>query len=80
MKLPIKLLLLTTLFYSAILCAQLENKITKATGITNALLLEQNIPGLSITIAKKGVNIWSEGFGYSNLESKKKSIFKFYLI
>ncbi|WNW02049.1 serine hydrolase domain-containing protein [Tenacibaculum sp. HL-MS23] len=72
MKLSVKLLLFVVSFSFSISNAQLKKQITTATNITKKLILNQNIPGLSITIAKKGVNIWSQGFGYADLENKKK--------
>ena len=72
MKLNLKLLLFISSFSFGISNAQLKKQITVATNITKKLMVSQSIPGLSITIAKKDVNIWSEGFGYADLENKKK--------
>jgi len=33
---------------------------------------KENIPGMAISVSKKGKLIWSEGFGYSNIETKQK--------
>ncbi|KAB1159707.1 beta-lactamase family protein [Tenacibaculum aiptasiae] len=40
--------------------------------LTQNFMEEQKIPGLSISVSKKGKIIWSEGFGYSDLSSKIK--------
>ena len=34
------------------------------------LMREQNIPGLSVAVMEKGEIIWSEGFGYADLEQR----------
>ncbi len=33
---------------------------------------KQNVPGLAITVWQSGTQIWSEGFGYANLEQQTK--------
>ncbi|OSY88260.1 hypothetical protein WH52_05635 [Tenacibaculum holothuriorum] len=68
MKLYIKLLVFF-IFSSSFLNAQFEKQATK---LTETFMKEQNIPGLSITVSKKGKVIWSEGFGYADLEKKEK--------
>ena len=35
-------------------------------------LNKENIPGMSISVSKKGTLIWSQGFGYSDLQNKTK--------
>lgn len=51
---------------------QQDEKIKAAKEFTNAFLNENNIPGLAISVSKNGRMIWSEGFGYSNIELKTK--------
>lgn len=33
---------------------------------------KENVPGMAISVSKNGNLIWSEGFGYSNIETNKK--------
>ena len=35
-------------------------------------LLKEKIPGMSISVSKKGTLIWSQGFGYSDIQNKIK--------
>ncbi len=47
------------------------NQINTSRGILQRLIRSEKIPGLSITITKENKKIWSEGFGFSNIEKKK---------
>ena len=38
--------------------------------IIEDFMMRENIPGLSITMMKKGEMIWSEGFGFADLEQE----------
>lgn len=49
-----------------------DTKIEKGRAIIEQLMNEQHIVGLSITVVREGEMVWSEGFGYSNLESQTK--------
>jgi CubicO group peptidase (beta-lactamase class C family) len=49
-----------------------ESKIDKATIATENFIKEQNIPGMSISVSENGNKVWSEGFGFSNIEKKTK--------
>ena len=49
-----------------------ESKIDKAKIATENFIKEQNIPGMSISVSENGNKIWSEGFGFSNIEKKTK--------
>jgi CubicO group peptidase (beta-lactamase class C family) len=35
-----------------------------------ALLAERRIPGLAVAVAVQGQTVWSEGFGYADLEKR----------
>jgi CubicO group peptidase (beta-lactamase class C family) len=48
----------------------IKGKIKEARSAVSKMVTEQNIPGLSVTITKKGSTVWSEGFGYADLENK----------
>ncbi|CAB3406866.1 unnamed protein product [Caenorhabditis bovis] len=50
----------------------LEAKKRKARGIITKFMIVNGIPGLSIGVSKNGEKIWSEGFGYANIESSAK--------
>ncbi|TYP96765.1 CubicO group peptidase (beta-lactamase class C family) [Tenacibaculum adriaticum] len=67
-----KVILIILLFSSVISNAQFEKEIIEAEVVTKDFLEVQKIPGLSISASYKGKIIWSEGFGYSDLENKKK--------
>ena len=44
--------------------------VEQAQQIARAGLTEQNLPGLSVAVAAGGDIVWSEGFGYADLEKK----------
>ena len=50
----------------------LKEKIQEAQKITQEFLEKEQIPGMSISVSKNGNLIWSEGFGFSNLEKQTK--------
>jgi serine beta-lactamase-like protein LACTB, mitochondrial len=39
--------------------------------LAHALLLEENLPGLSVAVARDGEIVWTEGFGWADLEDRK---------
>jgi CubicO group peptidase (beta-lactamase class C family) len=39
--------------------------------LAHALLLEENLPGLSVAVARDGEIVWSEGFGWADLEDRR---------
>lgn len=39
--------------------------------LAHALLLEDNVPGLSVAVARDGEIVWTEGFGWADLEDHK---------
>ncbi|MCO4822814.1 MAG: beta-lactamase family protein [Flavobacteriaceae bacterium] len=49
-----------------------KSQIETAKQITADFLNSEKIPGLSISMSQNGSIIWSEGFGYSNIEQKTK--------
>ena len=44
--------------------------IERAREVVGTLLVEQNIPGFSIAVGLDGAVVWSEGFGFANLEHR----------
>jgi serine beta-lactamase-like protein LACTB, mitochondrial len=38
--------------------------------LAHALILEDNLPGLSVAVARDGEIVWTEGFGWSDVESR----------
>jgi serine beta-lactamase-like protein LACTB len=38
--------------------------------LAHALLLEENLPGLSVAVARDGEIVWTEGFGWADLEGR----------
>jgi serine beta-lactamase-like protein LACTB, mitochondrial len=38
--------------------------------LAHALLLEDNLPGLSVAVARDGEIVWTEGFGWADLEAR----------
>ena len=53
-------------------CENDEQKSIKADKITREYLSTTNLPGLSISVAKKGKIVFSRGYGYADVEQKKK--------
>ncbi|MBL4656061.1 MAG: beta-lactamase family protein [Bacteroidia bacterium] len=49
---------------------QFESEVNEAKKLITELMTEKDIPGLSITVAKKNEILWAEGFGFSDLENK----------
>lgn len=49
-----------------------SEKIEKAQEIANQFLSDKKIPGMSISASVNGKLIWSEGFGYANIDTKQK--------
>lgn len=47
-----------------------QNKINQAKKLCEQFMLKEKIPGMSISISKNNSMIWSQGFGYSNIETK----------
>jgi CubicO group peptidase (beta-lactamase class C family) len=39
--------------------------------LAHALLLEENLPGLSVAVARDGEIVWTEGFGWADVEDHK---------
>lgn len=65
------LILLTIQSENLIAQISLDSKIKEAKSLITSLIEEEKIVGLSITVSYKDSIIWSEGFGYSDLERKK---------
>jgi CubicO group peptidase (beta-lactamase class C family) len=38
--------------------------------LAHALLLDNNLPGLSVAVARNGAIVWNEGFGWADLEQR----------
>ncbi|MFK2819747.1 serine hydrolase domain-containing protein [Flavobacteriaceae sp. LMIT009] len=62
---------------SSLACAQVENEkfvdqIDKANTLAEKFLSKEFIPGMAISVSHKGDIVWSKGFGYSNIETKKE--------
>jgi len=49
-----------------------QQKINSAKKVAENFLKSEQIPGMSISVSQKGKMIWSEGFGYADVTSKKK--------
>ena len=41
--------------------------VKEARGLSRALLLEENLPGLSVAVAADGKIVWAEGFGWADV-------------
>ncbi len=72
-----KYTLILALFTFTICLAQIEEIVTAgdisdAQELAEEHLREHNIPGMAISVSKNGQLVWSEGFGYSNIEIKRK--------
>ena len=71
-QLTLILLFITGFAFSQTFDANYSEKIEKAQEIANQFLEDKKIPGMSISVSKNGELVWSEGFGYSNIETKQK--------
>jgi serine beta-lactamase-like protein LACTB len=49
-----------------------KETIQSAINVAQEFQNKEKVPGMSISVSHKGNIIWSEGFGYSNIEAKKK--------
>ncbi|WP_347174635.1 serine hydrolase domain-containing protein [Polaribacter uvawellassae] len=49
-----------------------QEKINAAKEVAEKFLKSEQIPGMSISVSQKGKMIWSEGFGFADVASKKK--------
>lgn len=49
-----------------------QQKIDKANEKATQFLIDQQIPGMAISVSQKGKMIWSKGFGYADVAAKKK--------
>ena len=67
-----KILFLFILISSFSFGQSYENKIVSAKKATSEFLEKHNIPGMAISVSHRGDLIWSQGFGYANLETKQK--------
>ena len=53
--------------------SQQQQKINSAKIVAEQFLKDQQIPGMAISVSHKGKLIWSEGFGFSDIEAQKKA-------
>ena len=49
-----------------------QQKIDNANAVAEQFLIDQQIPGMAISVSQKGKMIWSKGFGYADVAAKKK--------
>jgi len=65
-----------TVFISACNTAQspYQQQIDTAVELSTQFLKDQQIPGMAISVSHKGKMIWSKGFGYADVKTKKKVI------
>ncbi|MEO9569587.1 MAG: serine hydrolase domain-containing protein [Polaribacter sp.] len=68
----IKFFLLSLLMVSSCFSQKTDTNFVKANAIAQKFLEAQKIPGMSISISKKGALIWSKGFGFADVKTKKK--------
>ena len=65
-------LLFSFLCHSQEVLVKKTTQIDKAREISKAFLTSEYIPGMAISVSKNDEIIWSEGFGYSDIDLKKK--------
>jgi serine beta-lactamase-like protein LACTB, mitochondrial len=44
--------------------------VTESRRLARALVVEENLPGLSVAVARGGTIVWAEGFGWADVERK----------
>jgi serine beta-lactamase-like protein LACTB len=49
---------------------QYSGAVEKARNLARALLVKENLPGLSVAVAIDGEIVWAEGFGFANVEKR----------
>jgi CubicO group peptidase (beta-lactamase class C family) len=47
-----------------------SDAVEKARNLARALLVKENLPGLSVAVAIDGEIVWAEGFGFANVERR----------
>jgi hypothetical protein len=47
-----------------------SSAIDESKRLARALVVEENLPGLSVAVAVNGETVWAEGFGYANVERR----------
>ena len=47
-----------------------SSAVEKARSLARALLVQENLPGLSVAVAIDGEIVWAEGFGFANVERR----------
>jgi serine beta-lactamase-like protein LACTB len=50
--------------------AQYSGAVDEARSLARALLVRENLPGLSVAVAINGEIVWAEGFGFANVERR----------
>ena len=68
----ITVFLVTYFSFSQTIDSDFSEKINLAEKLAKSFLEKEQIPGMSISVSKKGKLIWSEGLGFSNVENKKR--------
>ena len=67
-----KRLFILFLFLPLFVSAQdLESKIQEAEAIVQEYFDEANLPGMAVSIYLGDEMVWSDGFGYANVENQK---------
>ena len=61
------------IFFAMGTFAQTAPNFTKARAIINDYVSNKKFPSISIAVVKKGKIIWEEGFGYADIENKRKA-------
>ena len=64
--------LIIFLFFGCSTSDQYSEEIIKADELILNTLEKNYLPGISVTILKQGNNIYSKGFGYADIEEKRK--------
>ena len=67
---PILFSLIITLLLAADLCAVPDIAVEEASALIRGFMAETGSPGVAITIGVNGKIIWSEGFGYADVEQR----------
>lgn len=55
---------------AALFSAEVDTKATKASALIKGFMAETQSPGVAITIGQNGKVLWSEGFGYADIEQR----------
>ena len=65
-----RILFFASLILVVAACTKPDDKPSQAREITNQFMAETGFPGIAVTVSIDGDVVWSEGFGYADVEQQ----------